>query len=71
MSAKFASTFVDDDCHIIVPVFPLNVIGIAFEFKHNCCVVGVIVPATDAGFTVTKTGFESSDKQAPLFTVAL
>ena len=71
MSVKFASTFVDDDCHNILPVFPVNVIGDAAVFKHRACEVGVIVPATAAGLTVTKIGVVVAGEHAPLLTVAI
>ena len=71
MSAKFASTFVDDDCHTILPVFPVNVICDAGTFIQRACVVGVIVPATEVGLTVTKIGVVVACEHAPLFTVAI
>ena len=58
-----------DDCHCMVPVFPLKVSTVLFV-PEQTVVAPVIVPATDTGFTFIVTDGVFAAKQTPLVTAA-
>ena len=62
-------TLSEDDCHCIVPVFPLKVSTVLLV-PVQTAVAPEILPATDAGFTVIVTLDVVADEQTPFVTTA-
>ena len=58
-----------DDCHWIVPVFPLNV-KVVLLVPLQTVAAPLMLPATLAGFTVIVTLEVVAEAQAPLVTTA-
>ena len=63
-------TLSEDDCHCIVPVFPLKVNSVLFV-PVQTAVAPEMLPATDVGFTVIVTLEVVAEEQTPLVTTAL
>ena len=63
-------TLSEDDCHCIVPVFPLKVSTVLLVLVQTVA-APLMLPATDAGLTVIVTLAVVADEQAPLVTTAL
>ena len=59
----------EEDCHCIVPVFPLKVSTVLLVPVQTVA-APVILPAIDAGFTVIVTLDVLAAEQAPLVTTA-
>ena len=58
-----------DDCHCIVPVFPLRVNNVLLV-PEQTVLAPLMLPATDAGLTVIVTDVVVADEQTPLVTTA-
>ena len=62
-------TLSDEDCHWIVPVWPLKVSNVEFV-PEQTVVAPLMLPATETGLTVTATLAVVADAHAPLVTTA-
>ena len=62
-------TLSEDDCHCIVPVFQLKVSRVLLVPVQTVA-APVMLPATDAGFTVIVTLVVVADEQTPFVTTA-
>lgn len=58
-----------EDCHCIVPVFPVNVINVLLDPAHTE-LAPLIIPATGDGLTVIVTFGVVADPQLPFVTTA-
>ena len=63
-------TLSDDDCHCIVPVLPLKVKTVLLVPVQTVA-APLMLPETDAGFTVIVTLDVVAEEQTPLVTTAL
>jgi len=60
----------NDDCHWILPALPVKVIVLPVP-EHTDEDIGVAVPPTEAGVTVTVVSVEFTELHTPLWTTAL
>ena len=63
-------TLSEDDCHCIVPVFPVKVSTVLLVPVQTVAAPEML-PATDVGFTVIVTLEVVAEEQTPLVTTAL
>ena len=62
-------TLSDDDCHCIVPVFPVKV-SMVLLVPVQTVAAPLMLPATDVGLTVIVTLGVVAEEQTPLVTTA-